>query len=156
MPEIEIVEARTRAELEQAFAIRRAVFVEEQGVSQALEFDARDDDARHLLALCAGEPRGTLRLRWLDQGRTAKIERVAVLARERGSGIGLALLDAALALARASGAREALVHAQTGAGAFYEKLGFIAFGRAFDEDGIPHIAMRLHLSNPAHRPAPAP
>jgi predicted GNAT family N-acyltransferase len=155
MPEIDIVEARTRAELEQAFAIRRAVFVEEQGVSPALEFDARDDDARHLLALRAGEPLGALRLRWLDGGRTAKIERVAVLARERGDGIGGALLDAALALARANGAGAALLHAQTGAQAFYEKLGFVAFGPAFDEDGILHIAMRRHLSNPAPGREPA-
>lgn len=149
MPEIEIVEVRTRSELVQGFAIRRAVFVEEQGVSQALEFDARDDDARHLLALRDGVPLGTLRLRWLDEGRTAKIERVAVLARERGGGVGYALLDAALALAQASGAREAGLYAQTGAQAFYAKLGFVAFGPAFDEDGIPHIAMRRRLSNPA-------
>jgi hypothetical protein len=35
MPEIEIIEVRTRAGLEQEFAIRRAVFLEEQSVSQA-------------------------------------------------------------------------------------------------------------------------
>jgi predicted GNAT family N-acyltransferase len=155
MPEIKIVEARTRAELDQGLAIRRAVFVEEQGVSQALEFDARDDDARHLLALRAGLPLGTLRLRWLDGGRTAKIERVAVLARERGGGIGCALLDAALALAEAGGATAALLHAQTRAQVFYEKLGFVAVGPAFDEDGILHIAMRQYLSNPAPGREPA-
>jgi predicted GNAT family N-acyltransferase len=145
MPELEIVEVRTRAELAQAIAIRRAVFVEEQGVAEALEFDKRDDQARHLLARRASEPVGTLRLRWLDQGRIAKIERVAVLPEGRGARIGHALLRAALALAEAGGASEARLHAQTVAQAFYAKLGFVAFGPVFDEDGLPHIAMRRPL-----------
>jgi predicted GNAT family N-acyltransferase len=157
MLEIEIVEARTRAELEQGFAIRRAVFVEEQGVSEALEFDARDEDARHLLALRDGEPLGTLRLRWLDGGRTAKIERVAVLPRGRGARIGHALVSAAVALAEAGGAREARLHAQTVAQGFYARQGFVALGPVFDEGGIPHIAMRQPLprsSAPAQDGAP--
>jgi predicted GNAT family N-acyltransferase len=112
MPEIEIVEVRSAERLEQAFAIRRAVFVQEQRVSEALEIDGRDDQARHLLAYCNGEPIGTLRLRWLDGGRVAKIERVAVLPRGRGAGIGHALMDRALALADAAGAEEARLHAQ--------------------------------------------
>jgi len=75
----------------------------------------------------------------------AKIERVAVLAQGRGGGIGQALMEAALALAEAKGAKEARVHAQTVAETFYAKLGFVAFGPTFDEDGIPHIAMRRLL-----------
>jgi len=121
------------------------VFVREQGVASALEFDQRDDQARHLLALRAGEPIGTLRLRWLDEGRTAKIERVAVLPQARGAGIGHALLSAAVVLAEAGGASEARLHAQTVARDFYARLGFVAFGAVFDEDGIPHIAMRRPL-----------
>ena len=121
------------------------MFVREQGVASALEFDQRDDQARHLLALRAGEPIGTLRLRWLDEGRTAKIERVAVLPQARGAGIGHALLSAAVVLAEAGGASEARLHAQTVAQDFYARLGFVAFGAVFDEDGIPHIAMRRPL-----------
>ena len=119
--------------------------MQEQGVAEALEFDQRDDQARHLLALRAGEPIGTLRLRWLDEGRTAKIERVAVLPQARGAGIGHALLSAAVVLAEAGGASEARLHAQTVAQDFYARLGFVAFGAVFDEDGIPHIAMRRPL-----------
>jgi predicted GNAT family N-acyltransferase len=63
----------------------------------------------------------------------------------RGSGVGQALMRAALARAEAAGAREARLHAQTVAQAFYAKLGFVAFGPVFDEDGIPHIAMRRPL-----------
>ena len=151
MAGVDIREARSPAELEQALAIRRAVFVAEQGVALALEIDGRDETARHLLALRRGEPVGTLRLRWLDGGRTAKIERVAVLAAARGQKVGQALMRAALALARGEGAEEARLHAQTTVRAFYAGLGFIACGPEFVEDGIPHSAMRGTLTGGARQ-----
>ena len=121
-----------------------------------LEFDGRDKEARHLLALRAGEAVGTLRLRWLDGGRTAKLERVAVVPGARASNVGRALLEAALALARAAGACTASLHAQTAAQGFYRKLGFAAFGPEFMEDGIPHVAMRLPLHAAATVAGPGP
>jgi predicted GNAT family N-acyltransferase len=149
MPQIEIVEVRSRERLEQAFAIRRAVFVEEQGVDEALEIDGRDAEAQHLLALQDGDPVGTLRLRRVDRGRVAKIERVAVLPRARGAKVGQTLVEAALALSRAAGAQAAKLHAQTSVQDFYARLGFVAFGPEFSEDGIPHVAMQLSLSERA-------
>jgi predicted GNAT family N-acyltransferase len=146
MSRIDIREARSAAELEQAQAIRCAVFVAEQGVAEALEIDGRDETARHLLALRDGDPVGTLRLRWLDGGRTVKIERVAVLAAARAQKVGQALVAAALDLARAEGTGEARLHAQTTVQAFYARLGFTAFGPEFEEDGILHIAMRRGLT----------
>jgi predicted GNAT family N-acyltransferase len=144
-PQIEVLEVRSRERLEQALAIRRAVFVQEQGVSEALEIDGRDDEAQHLLALHDDDPVGTLRLRWVEEGRVAKIERVAVLARARGAKVGQTLVETALTLARAAGADAATLHAQTTVQAFYIRLGFVAFGPEFIEDGIPHVAMRLSL-----------
>jgi predicted GNAT family N-acyltransferase len=149
MSAIAISEPRSPAEMGCALAIRRRVFVEEQGVGEALEFDGLDDAARHLLASVHGEPAGTLRIRLLESGRVAKIERVAVLAAQRRHRVGRALMVAALDLARARGAGEARVHAQTAVQAFYAGLGFVAIGGPFEEDGIPHVAMRLPL-------APAP
>lgn len=146
MPVITIRETQSAAETLRAFAIRRSVFVEEQGVSAVLEFDGLDDEARHLLAALDGEPAGTLRIRLLEQGQVAKIERVAVLAAHRQRRIGRALLDAALEVARSAGAIEARLHAQTVVQGFYAGLGFVAVGPEFEEDGIPHIAMRLALA----------
>ena len=145
MPAIEILEVRSSERLGQAFAIRRAVFVREQGVSEALEIDGRDDDALHLLALYDGDPVGTLRLRWVEGGRVAKIERVAVLPRARRAKVGRRLVEAALAVAVAGGAESARLHAQTTVRAFYATLGFVASGPEFIEDGIPHVAMQLSL-----------
>ena len=146
MSHIAIREVRSAAGLEEALAIRCQVFVAEQGVREALEIDGLDGAARHLLALWEDRPVGTLRLRWLDRGRVAKIERVAVLAAARGQKVGQALMGAALDLARAQGAVEARLHAQTTVQAFYARLGFTAFGPEFEEDGILHIAMRRALT----------
>jgi ElaA protein len=148
MPAIVIQEVTSPGEIERAIAIRRTVFVDEQGVSEAQEIDGLDGQARHLLASVEGEPAGTLRIRLLDDGRLAKIERVAVLAPQRQHRIGHRLMAAALEHAQAEGAVEALVHAQTIVQAFYVKLGFAPVRPAFVEDGIDHIAMSRALTRP--------
>ena len=58
-------------------ALRRVVFIEEQGVSLADEVDGRDDQARHLLAWTEGVAVGTARL--LTEGSVGKVGRVCVL-----------------------------------------------------------------------------
>ena len=45
-----------------AFALRREVFVIEQQIAEAEEFDAHDLTARHLVAVKDGQVVGTLRL----------------------------------------------------------------------------------------------
>ena len=152
MAAILVREVRSDEQRAAAFAIRREVFVVEQGISAALEFDGRDGAARHLLARRAGQPVGSLRLRFLEQGRVAKIERVAVRAAARRHRVGQALLEAALALAGAAGAAEARLHAQCEVQGFYTKLGFAACGPTFLEDGILHVTMRRALPG---RDAPA-
>ena len=149
-----VSEARSDEQRAEAFAIRREVFVVEQGIGETLEFDSLDADACHLLARRDGQPAGSLRLRVLDDGRVVKIERVAVRAAARGHKVGHALLEAALALARSSGAGEARLHAQCTVQAFYQQRGFAAYGPTFMEDGILHVAMRLAL--PKGREAGAP
>lgn len=124
-------------------AIRRVVFIEEQGVSLADEVDGRDAEAEHLLALLDGEPVGTARM--LVDGDTGKIGRVAVLAPARGRGIGAALIRAAVVQLREHGLRTATLGAQVQAIGFYEALGFAAVGPVYDDAGIPHRDMTLDL-----------
>jgi predicted GNAT family N-acyltransferase len=125
-------------------ALRRIVFIEEQGVSIADEVDGKDAAARHLLALTDGRPVGTARL--LTDGTTGKIGRVCVLADARGQGIGAALVRAAVEVFRADpGIAVAILGSQTHAIGFYERLGFRATGPVFDDAGIPHRDMILPL-----------
>lgn len=123
-------------------ALRRIVFIEEQGVSEADEVDDLDGEAEHLLASLAGEPVGSARL--LTLGDTGKIGRVCVLADRRGTGLGAALVRAAVARFRATpGITRVKLGAQTHALGFYEALGFTAIGPEYDDAGIPHRDMVL-------------
>ncbi len=122
-------------------AVRRAVFIVEQGVPEALEWDEHDATATHWLATLAdGTPIGCARL--LPDGH---IGRMAVLPAWRRQGIGRALLDAALMRAQARGDTTAYLSAQIHALDFYRRAGFATRGAPYDEAGIPHIAMQINL-----------
>ena len=124
------------------YAIRRAVFVDEQRVPEELEWDDADADCRHVLAYSPeGAAIGTGRL--LPDGH---IGRMAVLKAWRGRGVGSVILVFLIGLARDKGFRVLRLHAQTHALGFYEKYGFVATGDEFMEAGIPHRAMVLHLT----------
>jgi len=113
----------------------------EQGVTAELEWDGIDHECRHALALdVAGRPIGCARL--LPDGH---IGRVAVLAEWRGRGVGDALLERMIALAREVGHTRVMLNAQTHALAFYARHGFVAFGPEYDDAGIPHRAMQRAL-----------
>ena len=125
-------------------ALRRTVFVEEQGVSETDEVDGLDDTAIHLLAFVDDRPVGTARI--LLKGAVGKIGRVCVLPEARGTGLGAALIRAALDNLRTlPGLTEAYLGAQTQATVFYEKLGFVVEGDEFLDAGIPHRHMRRAL-----------
>ncbi len=125
-------------------ALRRTVFIEEQGVSEADEIDGLDGEATHLLATLAGTPAGSARL--FVRGDTGKIGRVCVLAPHRGHGIGAALIRAAMDHFRTvPGVTLAKLGSQTHAIAFYEALGFTAIGPEYDDAGIPHRDMTCDL-----------
>ena len=124
--------------------LRRVVFIDEQGVSEADEVDGLDDQAIHLLALDGDTPVGTARL--LLKGPVGKIGRVCVLPQARGTGLGAALIGKALEVLRDQpGVAEAYLGAQSHATGFYEKLGFAVEGDEFMDAGIPHRHMRRAL-----------
>ena len=121
-------------------AIRRAVFIVEQGISEADDLDGLDDVAIHLLATIATIPIGTARL--LVKGDTGKIGRVSVLPDYRGQGIGKALILKALdVFAENPDIATARLSAQVSAISFYEPMGFEASGDVFMDAGVPHRDM---------------
>lgn len=127
---------------ERLSAIRRTVFIDGQGVPEALEWDEDDAEALHLLATCAdGTPIGCARL--LPDGH---IGRMAVLPARRGRGVGRALLAAAIRLAQRQGHATLRLSAQTHAAGFYAVAGFVAVGDPYEEAGIPHISMQKCLN----------
>ncbi|WP_225334231.1 GNAT family N-acetyltransferase [Halomicrobium urmianum] len=130
--------------LEPALSVRRAVFVEEQGVPEDRERDGRDAAAVHFLACEAGDPVGTARLRRVDDA-TGKVERVAVLPDHRGEGWGRRLMAAVEDEARRRGLDRLRLHAQTSVEGFYRALDYQTTSDVFEEAGIPHVEMETEL-----------
>jgi len=138
-----------KASYEALHAVRRAVFIEEQHVPEELEWDDIDERCCHVLATSAeGVPIGTGRL--LPDGH---IGRMAVLGEWRGKGVGSAILEALLDLARKEGLQIVRLNAQVHAVGFYARHGFTVIGGEFMDAGIPHREMqiRLNTTNISHR-----
>jgi predicted GNAT family N-acyltransferase len=118
-------------------SIRRQVFVVEQGVPEAEEWDERDPLCRHVVARLENcDVVGTGRL-----DPVGKIGRIAVLDEYRGKGVGAAIVMYLIEQAHRDGLGEVYLYAQVSALGFYKKLGFSPVGPEFDEVGIPHRRM---------------
>ncbi|WP_324662435.1 GNAT family N-acetyltransferase [Haloarcula sediminis] len=129
---------------EMARTVRRAVFIDEQGVDEADEMDEKDEVATHIVVTDDGEPVATARFR-LVEPTTVRIERVAVLEPYRGEGLGAKVMEIAESTAHKRGATSAFLHGQLRVAAFYEQLGYETVGDQFEEAGIPHVEMVKQL-----------
>lgn len=134
--------ATDAGEIAKCLAIRRIVFIEGQDVSEAEEVDGKDPECRHYIGRIDGAAVATARV--LPLGKTAKIQRVAVLDDFRGKNLGAGLMRYILS-DLAPEFSEAVLGSQTHAIPFYEKLGFEAFGPIYDDAGIDHRDMRRPL-----------
>jgi predicted GNAT family N-acyltransferase len=125
-----------------AAAVRIAVFVQEQGIPVAEEWDADDAGALHAVITDAQDvPIATGRLLQPQPG-LAQIGRMAVLSSHRGQHLGASILQALCDAAYARGDTQCVLHAQRSAEGFYRRHGFEPEGEPYDEVGIDHITMR--------------
>lgn len=130
--------------LDHAFAIRREVFVDEQNVPADDEYDEFETISRHFLACVNNQPVGTAR--WRRTANGIKLERFAVRADFRGSGVGKALVKTVLDDVFAQGEAptgDVYLNAQLSAIPLYAGFGFVAVGPEFDECKIMHRKMVL-------------
>jgi len=141
---MDIIVATAETDRAACLHLRHAVFVEEQGVSEAIEFDGLDDVCVHVLARQDSVPVATARIKYLDG--VAKIQRVCVAKSARGTGAGAAVMTFVLAEIRRDGrAQTARLGAQVHALGFYRGLGFTEVGAEYLEAGIPHRDMERAL-----------
>jgi len=137
---VKIVETQ---DLSAPHALRRAVFIEEQGIAEAEEWDELDAEALHLVAWVGDAALGTARL--FVKGDLGRIGRVCVAKAARGTGLGAALINEGCARLAAAGCQRVHLGAQCHAIPFYERLGFHPFGPEYDDAGIPHREMERIL-----------
>ena len=127
---------------EQAFAIRRRVFVEEEGVDPNLEYD-QEEEAHHYLLLLSGKALATAR--WRETEKGIKLERFAVLPEFRNRGLGGIILKEVINDVVPLG-KAVYLHSQLRAVPFYERHGFVKEGNIFYEAGMGHYYMRKRFN----------
>jgi len=124
---------------EQAFAIRRKVFIEEEGVDPNLEYD-HEEKAHHYLLLLGDKALATAR--WRETEKCIKLERFAVLTEFRNRGLGGIILKEVINDVVLFG-KTIYLHSQLRAVPFYERHGFMKEGPVFYEAGMGHYYMKL-------------
>ena len=123
-----------------AFSLRREVFVLEQNVSEAEEFDDKDLESRHIVVIASGHVAATLRITFSEQH--AQISRFAVKKNLRNRGIGRKTLKFSIDHITKSGEKRIYLAAQIDKLKFYHKFGFIDYGDEFLDAGILHKKMK--------------
>lgn len=116
-----IVIVRNLNELQKIWAIRAAVFINDQSCPYREEFDGNDFSGTHVLAYVNGEPVGCLRIRYFAD--FVKLERLAVLPKFRTSRTAFHLVKAATAFCRQKGFYRFYGHAREGVERFWMSFG---------------------------------
>jgi predicted GNAT family N-acyltransferase len=131
-------------ELQQAFEVRRQVFVREQSISEDLVFDRQDGEALHVVVKDGERVIGSARVQFLTDNQ-AKLERMAILKRYRRKGIGKEMLLFLDTVWKDKQMQQVIIHAQLEVVSFYKLCGFDELGLPFQEAGIKHIKMRKQV-----------
>lgn len=121
--------------------IRTQVFICEQCITEADEWDDQDLISQHFVIYDQDQPIATARL--LENN---SVGRVAVLKAYRGQGLGQMIMLEIIGYAQKQRRSVLTLSSQVHAISFYEKLGFTVQGNSYDECGIPHIEMTMSLN----------
>ncbi|WP_059173299.1 GNAT family N-acetyltransferase [Bacillus sp. FJAT-27445] len=134
-----VVLISSEKEKQDAFSVRRKVFVDEQQVPEEEEIDQYEDDCAHFVLYNVTEPQGAGRFRIVDG--YGKVERICVLAETRGTGAGKAIMRKIEEYAKEQGVTKLKLNAQVHAISFYAGLGYEVASDEFLDAGIPHKTM---------------
>ncbi|MGV2621846.1 GNAT family N-acetyltransferase [Halobacillus sp. ACCC02827] len=141
---MDIVKVTKDSQRQDAYYVRRTVFVEEQHVPEELEIDELEESAIHFVGYESGEPVAASRLRFVNG--YGKLERICVMKDQRGRSYGRKMIEEMEAVTREYAYDKAKLNAQTQAEKFYESLGYVTISGEFMDAGIPHVTMVKKLS----------
>ncbi len=141
---IKTFEELTTIELYEILRLRAAVFV----VEQNCVYQDLDDQDQHAVHIIGRKDQNIIAYtRIFDQESAmeyASIGRVIVSKSERQLGYGHDLVKTSIQeIYRRFGSKTIKISAQKHLEAFYEQHGFLAIGKEYLEDGIPHIGMLI-------------
>ena len=145
--------AETAAERREYFAVRHAVFVDEQALFVGTDVDDHDDDAIHIVAVArdTGAVVGAVRCYpaeadlWYG-GRLAVLQAY----RHHAASIGANLCRLAEATVIEYGCRRFLAYIQLQNVRFFQRLGWRAQGEPVIHCGEPHQIMAASLAGATH------
>lgn len=136
----------TAREIYEIAKIRSEVFVVEQKCVY-LDLDGKDFESYHLYMKNGEEIAAYCRI--IKKGisyDTVSIGRVLTVEEQRGKGYAKKLLEEAIRFIFEDLKEESItIGAQNYLRNFYTSLGFRAISEVYDEDGIPHIDMKLEI-----------
>ena len=132
----------TKEELYNILSLRSEVFIVEQNCAYQ-DIDQKDQFALHVFLKKNNQIIAYTRIfKPNDCFEYSSIGRVVVLKKERASKIGSQIMSFSIKkIEEIFNETKIKISAQKHLISFYEKLGFIAIGEVYLEDGIPHIAM---------------
>jgi putative N-acetyltransferase (TIGR04045 family) len=142
--------AAVPAELDAHFAVRRRVFVADQGLFDGDDRDERDDRPAtlHAVADVDGAIAGAVRLYPLDRTGLWKGDRLAVLPEARVHRLGGLLVEFAVRTAGERGGHRMVAQIQPRNVRFFEYLGWTVDGPPAPYCGITHQPMAIALRAP--------
>lgn len=134
------------SEFNEAYKIRKEVFIDELGLSEAIHFDEYDKRALHVLIGEDGKYLATGRL--YEDNQKFYIGGIAVLPEIRGKKVGDLLVRLLINKAFDFFAKEIFVYARLESVDFYKKLNFIECSKVYEnEPGDKRIIMKVIKEN---------
>lgn len=138
------VKSNEHVTYEEALAIRKAVFIDQQGIASDIELDGQDHLYYHVVGYEDNTPLCTARVK-IEQG-TLTVQRVAVMPNFQGQGIGRQLMNEIKRFSKEKHVTEITLSAQHTAVAFYQSLNYdLIEGSEHIDADILHFDMKLTL-----------
>ena len=142
---MKVVVAKTQKEVLDNCYVRGQVFVVEQKIDWAIEFDGLDPHCVLFTVYDDSKPIGAGRL------YKNKVGRVATLKEYRKQGVASLLMKKIEDYAKEHNLKELILHAQKYIEDFYTELGYTSEGDIFYEADIPHVKMRKDFLQQEHK-----
>lgn len=141
-------EALSKPQLMEILALRQQVFVVEQNCAYA-DIDGLDETALHVSGRRAAAATPLIAYARIhapgDRYEEVSIGRVLTHVDRRGEGLGRRVMQRAIDIAKQKWPGQPIkIGAQVHLQKFYAELGFEPISEPYDEDGIPHLDMRLN------------